>query len=70
MTDKVIYTCSLLDEQNEKDYRKSYIIKFMYKITRKLSVLTIFAIEFNYNFEEIKISFLSHSVIMLHVSES
>lgn len=38
------------------NYRKSNIIKFMYKFTRKVSVLTIFTIDFNYKLEVIKVN--------------
>lgn len=39
-----------------RNYRKSNVITFMYKFTRKLSVLTIFTIDFNYKLENIKIN--------------
>lgn len=45
-----------MTKMKKKNYRKSNIIKFMYKFTRKVSVLTIFTIDFNYKLEVIKVN--------------
>lgn len=44
-----------------RNYRKSSIIMFMYKFTRKLSVLTVFTIDFNYKLEDIKVNLFTSS---------
>lgn len=44
-----------------RNYRKSNVITFMYKFTRKLSVLTTFTIDFSYKLEDIKINLFPSS---------